>query len=385
MLVVPDAVNLPPTGGSGTATSQDFAQIIRLMLEQCAALRDHMAILDVWGTDGIVQSAPDFQQQLDACIANFQAAVGDVFALLSYGAAYSPFLDPEITQRGEIDYTGVEPMGDRDAKLRRYLTLRAAQLHAGGPAAYDKARALIQRLYPPNDPTNPKDPPIPSTKAEIAQLSQALCGALPLLQQIEDVMAERANVLPPSAAIAGLFATNDIARGVWKALANLGLNAVISPSLKLDDAQQAPLNAPPNGKAVNVIRDFVGRGPIVWGARTLDGNSQDWRYVQTRRTIIGVEQSIEAALGQFVFAPNDGRTWATMVSMISGSLTNLWQQGGLMGDKASDAFTVQCGLGSTMTSQEILEGYMIVHVTLQQIRPAEFIELTFKQKMQGVG
>ena len=59
-------------------------------------------------------------------------------------------------------------------------------------------------------------------------------------------------------------------------------------------------------------------------------------------------------------------------------------EGGLMGDKASDAFTVQCGLGSTMTGADVLEGYMIVQVTLQMIRPAEFIELTFKQKMEGV-
>ena len=70
--------------------------------------------------------------------------------------------------------------------------------------------------------------------------------------------------------------------------------------------------------------------------------------------------------------------------MISGFLTALWNEGGLMGDKASDAFTVQCGLGSTMTAQDVLDGYMIVQVTLQMIRPAEFIELTFKQTMQGV-
>jgi Bacteriophage tail sheath protein len=70
--------------------------------------------------------------------------------------------------------------------------------------------------------------------------------------------------------------------------------------------------------------------------------------------------------------------------MVSSFLQGLWSQGGLMGAKASDAFTVQCGLGSTMTGQDILNGYMIVQVTLQMIRPAEFIELTFKQKMEGV-
>ena len=94
-------------------------------------------------------------------------------------------------------------------------------------------------------------------------------------------------------------------------------------------------------------------------------------------------ESIKTALAQFVFAPNDGKTWVTVVSMVSNFLQWLWAQGGLMGDKASDAFTVQCGLGSTMTGQDILDGYMIVSVTLQMIRPAEFIELTFKQQMQG--
>jgi phage tail sheath protein FI len=38
-----------------------------------------------------------------------------------------------------------------------------------------------------------------------------------------------------------------------------------------------------------------------------------------------------------------------------------------------------------MTARDILEGYMIVRVLLQMIRPAEFIELTFKQKMEGAG
>jgi phage tail sheath protein FI len=74
----------------------------------------------------------------------------------------------------------------------------------------------------------------------------------------------------------------------------------------------------------------------------------------------------------------------TVTGMISNFLTSLWAQGGLMGDKASDAFTVQCGLGSTMTGEDILNGYMIVSVTLQMVHPAEFIELTFKQTMQGV-
>ena len=99
----------------------------------------------------------------------------------------------------------------------------------------------------------------------------------------------------------------------------------------------------------------------------------------------GFEQNtIKAALDRFVFAANDGNTWVSVTSMVSGFLQGLWSQGGLMGATAQEAFSVECGLGSTMTGQDVLEGYMIVQVTLQMIRPAEFIELTFKQKMEGV-
>ncbi len=102
-----------------------------------------------------------------------------------------------------------------------------------------------------------------------------------------------------------------------------------------------------------------------------------------RRTIIYAEQSIRAGLGAFADAPNTAATWVAVTATMSSFLTNLWQQGGLIGAKASDAFTVQCGLGSTMTSGDILEGRMVASVTMQMLRPAEFMELTFVQKMQG--
>jgi uncharacterized protein len=118
---------------------------------------------------------------------------------------------------------------------------------------------------------------------------------------------------------------------------------------------------------------------VVWGARTLDGNSNDYRYIQVRRELIYIGQSIKAALQSFAFAPNDATTWATVSAAISSFLTGLWQQGGLMGDKASDAFQVQCGLGKTMTGQDILDGRLVVSATLAITHPAEFIVLTFEQ------
>lgn len=134
-----------------------------------------------------------------------------------------------------------------------------------------------------------------------------------------------------------------------------------------------------------MIRQFAGRGPVVWGARTLDGNSLDYRYVHVRRTIIYIEQSIRAAIRLFVSAPNDSKTWASLIAAASSFLQNLWARGGLLGATAQEAFSVNCGLGTTMTAQDVLVGYMAVHVRVTLIHPAEFIELTFKQKMESRG
>jgi len=222
--------------------------------------------------------------------------------------------------------------------------------------------------------------------AEVRALDDRLTAALPLLVEMKGVAAAReGSLLPAAPALAGVVTYVDSTRGVWNAPANVSLTSVASAGFPLDNAQQEELNLPLDGRAVNALRDFTGRGTVVWGARTLDGNSNDYRYIQVRRTLIYIEQSIKNALDQFVFAPNTGQTWATVVAMVSGFLQTLWSQGGLMGATAAEAFTVQCGLGSTMTGQDILDGYMIVQVTLQMIRPAEFIELTFKQKMEGVG
>jgi len=160
------------------------------------------------------------------------------------------------------------------------------------------------------------------------------------------------------------------------------MTSVIGPTINISNEMQEDLNMPLDGKAVDVIRAFPGRGTLVWGTRTLLGNSPDWRYIQIRRTVIYIEQSIKQALMPFVFAANDGKTWSTVVAAVSNFLQQVWSEGGLIGATASEAYSVECGLGSTMTMQDVLDGYMIVEVRLQLVRPAEFIVLTIKQKME---
>ena len=388
MLVVPDAVLLAPTGSrNGLPVSADFDALVRATLAQCGALQDRVAILDVFAADvlGPQSAAAAFEQRLAAVTGNFRDSVGD--SALSYGMAYFPFVATAVVGQDELDYTYVDPAGSL-ATLQQILLDQAAFAYpdtaAPGPAAnrnpdFLKVRGLIEQIASTNDRTTP------GGRAAIAALNGALVAALPLLAQIETVILADLNLLAPSAALAGIYAQTDAADGVWEAPANVALRAVIAPSVNLTDAQQEPLNVPLDGKAIDVIRAFPDRGTLVWGARTLDGNSGDWRYVQVRRTVIFVEQSIKNALQSVVFEPNNADTWTMVTDMVSNFVFDLWKQGALQGARPTDGFVVKCGLGSTMTAQDVLDGNLIVQIGVALIRPAEFIVLRIGQKVRPGG
>lgn len=190
-------------------------------------------------------------------------------------------------------------------------------------------------------------------------------------------------VLPPSAAVAGQMVRTDRERGVWKAPANVTLNAVQEPNLQLTTLEADTANVDVSGgKSVNVIRSLPGRGTVIWGARTLDGNSPEWRYVPVRRLFTMAETAIKRGSEWAVFEPNDANTWLRLKTMIENYLTGLWREGALMGAKPQEAFYVRVGLGVTMTPQDILEGMLRIEVGMAAVRPAEFIVLRISQMMQ---
>ncbi|MDN3689956.1 phage tail sheath family protein [Cyclobacterium jeungdonense] len=190
-------------------------------------------------------------------------------------------------------------------------------------------------------------------------------------------------ILPPSSLVAGVYARVDSNIGVWKAPANVSLNYVVKPSVKITNDMQDRLNVDTiAGKSINAIRSFTGKGTLVWGARTLAGNDNEWRYVSVRRFFNMVEESTKKATEQFVFEPNDANTWVKVRAMIENFLIQQWRAGALAGAKPEHAFYVRIGLGQTMTAMDVLEGKMIVEIGMAVVRPAEFIILKFSHKMQ---
>ena len=369
MVVVPEAASTP-----------DCKDIQGQMLAHCGKMMNRFAILDV-------QPKAKANEVMSEQIDKFRTNVGANF--LSYGAAYYPWLNTSVLSDKDIDGSvlvwadtsapDLTPFFAPGSKFPKYFEETYSDIAAGKkvvkPAATDETGAETE-------PAETAD----CTPDEIAamknNLHNALLQNLPGYQYIVNRVKDRLNLLPPSAAMAGLYTMVDNTRGVWKAPANVSVNYVNSPTENIDNAQQEDLNMPMNGKAVNAIRTFPGEGIKVWGARTLDGNSQDWRYVNVRRTMIFLEESVKNAAKAYVFEPNVAATWMNVKSMIDNFLRSVWKRGGLAGSTPEDAYEIHVGLGDTMTANDILDGIMRVTVLVAITRPAEFIEITFQQQMQ---
>lgn len=323
-------------------------EVYQRILKHCQDTQSRFAILDVNYEDATID------------ILQFRQQIGN--NCLHYGAAYYPWLNTAIVNASEINLNNFACTPEQ---LCRQLPEPAV------------VNIFAKWLPPANTDTSEEK----ETKKQI--LHKRLMAASPVYMQLIDEIKQRLNLLPPAAAIAGIYCLTDNERGVWKAPANVSLSGVISPSVNIISQQQEGMNTDAgSGKSVNAIRSFPGKGTLVWGGRTLDGNSVDWRYINVRRTIIMIEQSIRLACRAYIFEPNNANTWLTMNSILENFLTSLWKQGALAGATPEDAFDVQMGLGVTMTDEDLLNGYLRVTILVAISRPAEFIVLTFQQHQQ---
>ena len=173
--------------------------------------------------------------------------------------------------------------------------------------------------------------------------------------------------LPPSGFVAGLYARNDIERGVWKAPANEIVTSAVGLERTLDKAQQEILN--PEG--INCFRYFEGRGFLLWGAHTTTSDPE-WKYVNLRRYFAYLEQSVDRGTQWVVFEPNGETLWASVRRAIEDFLLNEWQAGALLGAKPEQAFFVKCDR-STMTQNDLDNGRLVCVVGVAPLQPAEFV------------
>jgi uncharacterized protein len=333
MLLCPEATQL--------ADVAKCNEVMQRMVSQAAKsnLRDRIAIVDIF--DKSDAGSTTQSDRINGDIDGFRSISIDIQER-SYGVAYYPNL--ETTYSYNYDFTKIK--------------VSAFTVNGGAPD------------------------PIKDEKIAANATLESIRGSFvfnAVKNELENIHVD----LPPSAAMAGVITNVDKTRGYWKAPANVTVKSVVAPKIILSNAQQENLNIDAtSGKSVNVIRQFPGQGNVVWGARTLDGNSNEWRYVNVRRFFMVVEESIKKSINWAVFEPNTAQTWVLVQSMIENYLFLKWRDGALAGTKPEDAFFVRIGINKTMTPQDILEGKMIVEIGMAVARPAEFIVLKFMQLMQ---
>ena len=180
----------------------------------------------------------------------------------------------------------------------------------------------------------------------------------------------RTMTIPPSGSIAGVYARTDQERGVHKAPANTDVRGVLGLEQRLSDRLQGPLNL----EGVNVLRIFPGNAQvIVWGARTtVEPDITDWLYVNVRRLLLYIEESIQEGIRWAVFEGNDLSLWQKLNRTITAFLTEVWRDGGLFGAKPEDAFQVRIDEALNPPSERAL-GRLHIEIQVAPVRPAEFI------------
>lgn len=183
--------------------------------------------------------------------------------------------------------------------------------------------------------------------------------------------------MPPSAFAAGVWSRTDSARGVWKAPAGLAatVRGTNGPNVLIGNDLQDNLNE----WGVNCIRSIIGPN-VIWGGRTLATKAKpEFRYVPVRRTQNMIGESLYRALQTVVFEPNDHKLWGTLRASVGDFMSGLYRAGAFQGEKASDAYYVLCGLGSTMTQGDIDAGIVRCVVGFAPLKPAEFVVVQIKQ------
>ena len=299
--------------------SVDYYALCRSALAQCNELKDRFVILDVKDND----------------IATFRESIGSDY--LSYGAAYYPYLDTVFTHPYDESQVSVRP-GNSSSNDEESVKLGDDRLKVDNPSIYADIVATLNR---------------------------------------------EKMVLPPGSVVAAAYSKTDTASGPWKAPANVMLNDITGPTGHINNSGQESLNNSPDGKSINAIRSFINRGTLIWGARTLDGNNSEWRYISVRRLFIKVESEIKKATAFSVFEPNNSFTWLKIKSMLISYLEELWSAGALNGATAEEAYFVRLGLGETMDDKDIQEGRLHISVGIAAVRPAEFVVMTITHILQG--
>jgi Bacteriophage tail sheath protein len=273
-----------------------------------------------------------------------------------------PYLNDDNVNGGNVDASVI-------TAAAKYCEDRRAMLLVDPPSGWDSVEDAI------GDPAATP----PTGVAGVGTRSKNAALFFPRLRQPNPLRDNQVEDFVPCGAVAGVFARTDATRGVWKAPAGLEATLVGVPQLSvpLTDAENGQLN--PLG--INCLRAMPAVGPVVWGARTLQGDDRlasEWKYVPVRRLALYIEESLYRGTQWVVFEPNDEPLWSQIRLNIGAFMQNLFRQGAFQGKTPQEAYFVKCDKETT-TQNDINLGVVNIVVGFAPLKPAEFVIIKIQQ------
>jgi phage tail sheath protein FI len=186
--------------------------------------------------------------------------------------------------------------------------------------------------------------------------------------QVYDPDSDANIFIPPSGLMAGIYARVDADRGVHKAPANEVVRGSLGLKYQTSKFEQGEINL----QGINVIRSLNG-AIRVWGARTLgSADSTKIPYINVRRLLNFLRESIDEGTQFAVFEPNSNPLWQKIIRSVTAFLTRVWRDGALFGVVPEQAFYVRCD--ESTNPPEIREvGQVITEIGVAPVKPAEFV------------
>lgn len=431
LLVFPDAVSL--------AVQDDFYALYNKVIAKAGGeTRNRFALLDTYYGNSVIKS--DDKNTVE----RFRSEINPTVADASHAAAYFPHLETVLNYTFDealtpITHTGLQATGQSSAAfyaeeidaIDRLKMLAADEISSGSENAFvlaglmDQAIAIAEKVKQAADEKEDLELKINKAKdlsgalydgviydfdenaplfnGEFEALKTAVLNAKDekgdadgillkdlesshsgLYRQVKEAMRSLKVILPPSSAMAGVYARTDRTKGPWKAPANVGLHYVTAPTEKISDQEQSDLNIHSTGRSINAIRTFSGKGNLVWGARTLsgkdktgDGKDNPWKYIQVRRYHDMLRYALDQVLvTEYIGKPNISLTWLHAKTTVENFLNRQWEEGALAGSTPQEAYHVE------VTGDKTEPKTMNITVQAALVRPAEFIVLNFSHRLQ---
>jgi phage tail sheath protein FI len=187
---------------------------------------------------------------------------------------------------------------------------------------------------------------------------------------------------PPEGALAGILAITALTRGAFASAAGTlvqGASAFVPATFESHCGREDEgAVLPAEGGGVTLCErvslfDQVPRGMqlITDVTASIDPS---YRPAPVNRLVATVVRAARTQGTATVFEPNSEMTWRAVERGLGAILTALYEEGGLTGANAAEAFAVTCDM-STMTRNDLDNGRLIAQVTVQPSVPVERISI----------